>query len=543
MTPASEGTPGRRFELVAKLGAGAFGEVLLAEMEGGGGFRRKVALKLLHPDMERHADVARRMRDEARVLGRLAHRHIVAVLDLVRLDDRWAIVMDYVPGADLDHVLMATEREGQAVPAPAAVDITIAVLRALHAASHAIDDDGQGLEVVHRDIKPSNVRLTADGDVKVLDFGVARFHHQGREANTRAEGWIGTELYMAPERILCEGDTPAGDVYATGATLVELLLAEQLGRTPVRAEPHQALVEGAVDKVRAVLDGPTDAVDGVLELLRRMLHVDPTARPTAEVAADTLEAHCRQLHGESLTAFARRVVPGAEQIALSGQEPAEGMLVERGSTNNTLAIEGYGGLRTPPSSLNERRVLVALGGAASLALIAAVSGLAILGVAGWMLLRAAPEPDTTVVVPDAAPVEAAPVEVEPTTPDVETVQAPRALAPVPVEAEEPATEPPPVGAARRPQPEVAPLAADPDVPPPPRVSRAQFAVRDAEAVAVTCGDVAAQGTATLRITEFPAGTCVVEATYLGRRYRTRGTLDTERAIQCVVEQGALSCSW
>ena len=64
-TGATSTNQGRRFQLEAKLGAGAFGEVLLAEMEGGGGFRRKVALKLLHPDMARHRDVARRMRDEA----------------------------------------------------------------------------------------------------------------------------------------------------------------------------------------------------------------------------------------------------------------------------------------------------------------------------------------------------------------------------------------------------------------------------------------------------------------------------------------------
>ena len=216
-TAVSSEAGGRRFHLKARIGAGAFGEVYLAEQESGAGFRRDVALKVLHADVARNPEAATRMRDEARILGRLSHRSIVKVLDLVQLGDRWAVVMDYVPGVDLEQVVSALEAQGSFVPAPAALEVGAAMCSALHAAYSADDSRGGTLAVVHRDIKPSNVRLTADGDVKVLDFGVARVENMdSREAMTQGTGWIGTERYMAPERLEGKPYTVKSDVWSLG---------------------------------------------------------------------------------------------------------------------------------------------------------------------------------------------------------------------------------------------------------------------------------------------------------------------------------------
>ncbi|MCA9488355.1 MAG: serine/threonine protein kinase, partial [Myxococcales bacterium] len=379
MTDASERSSiGRRFHLLELVGEGAFGEVYLAEQDSGSGFRRKVALKLLNQDAARIRDAGRRMRDEARILGRLAHRNIVTVLDLVQVDSRWVVVMDYVPGADLERVLEALEISGDAMPLPAALEVGAAVLDALDAAYATDDGTGRPLGVIHRDIKPSNVRLTPDGDLKVLDFGVARFSLDSREASTRAVGWIGTERYMSPERILKVGESAAGDVYAAAATVAELILGRPLGRTPATADQHAEFLRLGLDEVRGRLSLPTEDADRVIDALRAALDAHPAARPTARALSDTFDALARGIPGESLRQFARRVVPDVD-VRL-GRQPvrASGVLSE--GTGGSQPIPAAPTVIPPddaePSSTTERRSgppLFATSAFVLLALVAAVA--------------------------------------------------------------------------------------------------------------------------------------------------------------------------
>ncbi|MBA2321631.1 MAG: protein kinase, partial [Deltaproteobacteria bacterium] len=119
------GAAGRRFHMVERLGSGAFGDVFLAEQESPGGFRRRVAIKVVREDLAGRtlAEAVRRMRDEARQLGLLAHRNIVQVLDLVRVGRDWVVVMEHVPGPDLDVVLAACAASGMPFPPRAAVEV------------------------------------------------------------------------------------------------------------------------------------------------------------------------------------------------------------------------------------------------------------------------------------------------------------------------------------------------------------------------------------------------------------------------------------
>lgn len=539
---------GRRFHLIEVVGAGAFGEVYLAEQESGPGFRRKVAIKLLHGELQGMRDAGRRMRDEARILGRLSHPNIVTVLDLVKLSDQWAVIMDYVPGADLEQLIDALLAAEERMPPAAALEIGAAVCSALDAAFTSDDGAGGSLGVIHRDIKPSNVRITKHGDVKVLDFGVARVDMDTREAQTRKTGWIGTERYMSPERILCSGDGPAGDVYAAAATLVELLLRRPLGRTPVLDEPHTAFVEEALDEVCQILGGGAAAED-VVDLLGEALATEPDGRPDAGILARQLEQLSRTVEGEHLAAFCRRFLPEVDRLLGREAQPASGVLsVGRSSSGPTLMVEPGGPPTTqvgeastfdttsisaapPEEQADSRRrggaLLLAVAGA-----LAGLTGVALVGAAVAVSLSSSPAP-----TPPVTPVEAAVVAPAPVPAPVEPERAPVDPEPAVVAVEAPA--PAPVLPAARPAPRPAPTPA-PAASTGPRVKKALFVATDAASLEVRCGDVAASGTASARITNFPAGICAVDVVYLGASHSTEVRVERPREVRCRVD-GALVC--
>ncbi len=510
-------TPGRRYHLRRVLGEGAFGRVYLAEQESDGGFRRLVALKVLHEEVAKKREAERRMRDEARVLGQLQHRNIVAVLDLVRLESRWAIVMDHVTGVDLEHLVVAGP-----VPPAVGLAIGVGVARALAAAHDAADSDGQPLDVVHRDIKPSNVRLTADGEVKVLDFGVARFSLDSRESETRGPGWIGTERYMAPERILGQGDTPAGDVYALGATVFELLVGEPLGRTPALPGHHRKMLDEALERLALhAPDHVPPAWADAVAALEQSLVADPAERPSAAELAEAWGAAVASLPGESLAAFAARVVPGLAEAEQG--EPASGVLSE-GSRDLTTMM-----LADEPEALDGRRRPAWTLAAAGFALIVGGLGVAAFALAGLVATGMVEVPGT--VPPDVVDVE--PVDVEPVEPA--SPEAPPVDPVDPVDAEPAVEERPKPAPPRR----SAPLASPRGAP----VKAALFVLENAQGIRVRCGEVSAEGTASARIATFLAGSCEVSAYWLGSEYTARVVVETARTVRCKVDEGeGMSCS-
>src|SRR6058998_3240523 len=192
------------FELHELIGEGAMGAVWKAYDSV---IRRFVALKLLPRD-GRSADSQDRFMREARAAGALQHPNIVTIYDLGESDDHLFIAMELVDGRDLSSLIalnepLALERK---------LDIVIEVLEGLAYAHER--------GVIHRDIKPSNVRVAADGQVKIMDFGIARL----QSADVTGSGAIvGTPNYMAPEQVTNGPITPATDLFSVGCLLYELL--------------------------------------------------------------------------------------------------------------------------------------------------------------------------------------------------------------------------------------------------------------------------------------------------------------------------------
>jgi serine/threonine protein kinase len=278
-TTGPSSTEGRRYRVISALGRGGFGTVFHAEMLGSGGFSKHVALKVLNPEVEGVEEIASRLRDEGRILGRLRHRAIVRVDGLVNFDGRWAVVMEYIEGADLRLLL----EEGP-IPLGPTLEILSEVASALDAAYNKATVDGQPLRLLHRDLKPGNIQITPTGEVKVLDFGIARADFDTREATTLSLRF-GSLPYMSPER-LDFIDSHAGDIYALGAILYEMLVGRPLGKTSANVERHEAILNSAVEALSARNPG-----DDVLELAVECLSYDPGARP----GASELYRRCREL--------------------------------------------------------------------------------------------------------------------------------------------------------------------------------------------------------------------------------------------------------
>ncbi|HND31619.1 MAG TPA: serine/threonine-protein kinase, partial [Myxococcota bacterium] len=336
---------GRSYRVTELLGRGAFGAVYLADTVGAG-LPKKVAVKVLNPDRAVSPELVGRLRDEARMLSLIHHRAIVRVDDLVQLNGQWSVIMEYVEGVDLGVLL----RKGP-VPPRATLAIVAEVAGALHAAYNQTGPDGVALRLVHRDIKPSNVRVTAAGEVKLLDFGVARAEFSDREVGT-THATFGTLSYMSPERFKGE-DTHAGDMYAVGIMLFELLTGLRPGASaadPERTPPGKTLRPQWewIEQLSAPLH----------ELISDLLSPDPTRRPIGKECARTLDRIRGHIAGDTLEDWCEKVVPGVVQ---SSRMPPDG-------TAGTLLVEkGPGAVKAAPS--NPLR-LVGVAGAAAVVLVA-----------------------------------------------------------------------------------------------------------------------------------------------------------------------------
>jgi eukaryotic-like serine/threonine-protein kinase len=182
---------------------------------------REVALKVMHAELARDEEFVRRFIGEAKSVARLSHQNVVAVFDQGADGPYLYLAMEYVPGRTLKELL----RDSGRFPPATALEIMAGVLDGL-AAAHASG-------IVHRDVKPENVLVTADGRVKVADFGLARA--QWAAGHTRAGLLVGTVAYVPPEQVTGGTTGPRGDVYSAGVMLFELLTGRQpfTGDTPL----------------------------------------------------------------------------------------------------------------------------------------------------------------------------------------------------------------------------------------------------------------------------------------------------------------------
>jgi len=264
------------------------GEVHLAVARGAAGFEKLVAIKLLDERLVRDPDVARSFLREAFLGVHLDHEHIVSVLDLGEEQGRFFVVMEYVRGYTLAHVLSHLAAIGRPMPVGAAMHVTRATCEALAYLHGVRGSDGARLGLVHGDVSPSNVLLGADGRVKLTDFGLASL-----EADPTGQMVAGKLPYLPPDALAGGKPGQAWDVYAVAAVLYEALCGERAFPATTLADLRESLSAGAVPVGQRRPDLPA-ALSAVVEHALAF-HAERRFATIAELCAALDDAAPRQL--------------------------------------------------------------------------------------------------------------------------------------------------------------------------------------------------------------------------------------------------------
>ena len=213
-----QGTRLGRYVLQRRIARGGMAELYLAQVHGVEGFEKLVAIKLVLPHVADDPTFVEMFLDEARLAARLDHPNIVQVLDLGVADGEHFMAMEYVHGRDVKQLLTTASDHG-GLSLGGALTIVAEACAGLHHAHELTDEHGQPLGVVHRDVSPSNLIVRYDGEVKVVDFGIAKAANHS--SVTRTGALKGKAGYMSPEQ--CRGGIidRRSDIFGLGILLFE----------------------------------------------------------------------------------------------------------------------------------------------------------------------------------------------------------------------------------------------------------------------------------------------------------------------------------
>jgi serine/threonine-protein kinase len=216
----------QRYRVIERLESGGMAEVFRAESEGLQGFRKQVAIKRVLPHLSSKKKFISMFLDEARLSAQLSHSNCVQVFDIGVGDAAFFIVMEFVDGANLKAIIEHIKKAGRDFPVEAAVYIALELCKGLAYAHELTDSNGIPLHIVHRDMSPPNVLITKHGEIKIVDFGLAKANSQLEKSEP---GIIkGKFSYLSPEAAMGQDVDARTDVFAVGIILWELLAGQRL---------------------------------------------------------------------------------------------------------------------------------------------------------------------------------------------------------------------------------------------------------------------------------------------------------------------------
>jgi eukaryotic-like serine/threonine-protein kinase len=233
-----------KYELIARIGEGGMAEVYLARQRGPMDFEKVVVVKTIHPHLGRKKKFIDMLLDEARIAARLKHPCVVDIYDLGVEGETYFIAMEHLPGETLLSVLRACVKQRQ-LDVPCTARIIADVADGLQSAHDLKDNQGHPLELVHRDITPGNIVVLYTGQVKILDFGIAKA--RGRLAEeTDADHFKGKLGYISPEQVRGQKVDRRSDIFSLGVVMWESLALRRLFRKNTPAAAADAILKESI---------------------------------------------------------------------------------------------------------------------------------------------------------------------------------------------------------------------------------------------------------------------------------------------------------
>lgn len=257
-----------RYQILGRLGAGGMAEILVARLVGEGGFERPMVLKRILPDRARDPEFVRMFLEEAKMAGQVRHQNVVQIFELVHDQGELYLVMEYLEGESAAVVARRLASTRKLLAFGLAAHVVAEVCAGLRAAHELTDNEDHPAPLVHRDISPGNIHISYDGQVKILDFGIAT------PAGTvpSARELKGKLAYLSPEQVRSQPLDRRSDLFSLGAVLYELSTCRRLFKRPTDQETIDAILsEPIVPPSRMVADYPRELERIVLKALERRL--------------------------------------------------------------------------------------------------------------------------------------------------------------------------------------------------------------------------------------------------------------------------------
>ncbi|MBN2493417.1 MAG: serine/threonine protein kinase [Deltaproteobacteria bacterium] len=326
-----------KYTLCERLAVGGMAEIFRAKMYGVDGFEKNLVVKQILPQYARNREFIQMFVDEAKITVSLSHGNIVPVYELGQYEGTYFIAMDWVDGRNLGEILDAGLDQDNHLSLPHALFIASELLAGLDYAHRKTDDQGRLLHIVHRDVSPQNVLISYEGEVKIVDFGIARAATKVHE--TRSGIIKGKFGYMAPEQASGGEVDARSDVFAVGILLYEMLTLERLFAgdndavvldrvkradvpTPSRVNPK---ISPQLDAIvfKALAADPANRYQSADEMRRELSRF--LYSMSEEASPKTLSAYMKALFAEDI---ARHRVERAQELSA----PAHGQVAASDSS-------------------------------------------------------------------------------------------------------------------------------------------------------------------------------------------------------------------
>lgn len=396
-----------KYTLLRKLATGGMAELFLALHRSVAGFEKLVVIKRILPSMNADAAFIEMLLHEARIAATLNHPNIVQIFDVGKIDDRYFIAMEHIHGEDIRSIVRAMKKSDVTeFPLEHTIGIVLGMCAGLAYAHDKRDLDGRTLDIVHRDISPQNIVVTFTGDVKIVDFGIAKSGNQVAD-ETRDGQLKGKVPYMSPEQAAGEPIDWRSDIFATGVMLFELTTGKRLFKGASEYETLKLICERDYPLPTQVRPGyPVQLEQIVMRALAKRR--EDRYQSAREMQSD-LEAFVREerlpVSGVSLSKWMQMLFKdklAQQHEALQDVKHLADIIAVQEAEKSALyeATGSHGGRSAPGASAS---IPAAEPRRSSVGVWVALVGLVGLGIGGFLYMRATPPPAETVAA--AAPAE------------------------------------------------------------------------------------------------------------------------------------------